>query len=106
MLIGASLAPLLMLAWAWLYLRQFGALGVIRPKAKTSLSSAPATPQTEATSVTPPADIAPGAPAPSFAEVAAGRGGMGRFSAFFRRGAAETEVGEHLLRQRSSAVTN
>ncbi len=82
-----GLAALLMLLWTGLYLRQFGAAGVIRQREKKApvpepvAVQAPQPAEDAIESGTGPAET----PLPSFAETAAARGGMGRFAAFFRR---------------------
>jgi hypothetical protein len=92
-LIAFALAAPLMLLWLWLYLRQFGAFGVIRrqPKPEPTTEATPA----RATA----ASVAPGtsagespdmAPEPSFTEAVASPGGLGRFSAFFRKDSSQT----------------
>lgn len=87
-----GLAALLMLIWTGLYLRQFGAFGIIRPREKQAKPERSATPEPAMAASTPPPDPAAEAidqPAPSFAETTASRGGLGRFAAFFRRDADE-----------------
>lgn len=82
-----GLAVLLMLIWSGLYLRQFGALGVIRPRTKLEKPK-PAEKPTPEIATKPAPDVAASTidqPEPSFAETAAARGGLGRFAAFFRR---------------------
>ena len=95
-MVAFGVAAILMLIWTALYLRQFGAMGVLRPKEKTALSSAPASkeplPEPVATEVAgpAPADIVP----PSFADAAASPGGLGRFAAFFRRDTPSSTTSE------------
>ena len=87
-----GLAALLMLIWTGLYLRQFGAFGIIRPREKQAKPEPSATPEPAmAASMSPPDPAAEtiDQPAPSFAETTASRGGLGRFAAFFRRDPAE-----------------
>ncbi|MDQ3653452.1 MAG: hypothetical protein M3457_00025 [Chloroflexota bacterium] len=87
-----GLAALLMLIWTGLYLRQFGAFGIIRPREKQVKPEPSATPEPAMTASTSPPDPAAEAidqPAPSFAETTASRGGLGRFMAFFRRDPTE-----------------
>ncbi|MBA2470510.1 MAG: hypothetical protein H0V37_13985 [Chloroflexia bacterium] len=76
-----ALAALLMLIWTGLYLRQFGAVGILRPREKRAR---PEELEPQPSFVT-PAPAAAGQPEPSFAETTAARGGLGRFAAFFRR---------------------
>jgi hypothetical protein len=77
-----GLSIVLMMAWAWLYLRQFGVLGVLRPKARPEPP-----PVVEPQPATSPASALATEPAgsPTFAETATARGGLGRFKSFFRR---------------------
>ncbi|MBA3276167.1 MAG: hypothetical protein H0T72_10255 [Chloroflexia bacterium] len=76
-----ALAAFLMLVWTGLYLRQFGAMGIIRPREKRArpeeLEPRP--------SLVTPAPAGAGQPEPTFAETTAARGGLGRFASFFRR---------------------
>lgn len=86
-----GLAVLLMLIWTGLYLRQFGALGIIRPREKPVPVEAQA-PEVAATPASEPngRERKIVRPQPSFAETTASRGGLGRFAAFFRRDADDT----------------
>lgn len=91
----------LMLVWTSLYLRQFGTIGVIRPKPEPVAPAAePGVAQIAAAD---PGQVATEAPAAqSFEEAAAARGGFARFGARLRRqpsGPSEPEArpatGEH-----------
>lgn len=83
----------LLMIWAGIFLRQFGSMGIIRPRVKSSLSTTPeksaAVPASGTATATATAESTSSDEAPvddkSFEEVAAGRGGLGRFAAFFRR---------------------
>lgn len=86
-----GLGLLLMLVWTNLYLRQFGALGVLRPRPKRESPKPLATPAPAAMAAANPVISAADAteqPGPSFAETTASRGGLGRFAAFFRKDTA------------------
>ena len=91
-----ALAALLMLIWTGLYLRQFGASGVIRPREKPVRVNPAETPA-PVVAIGPtlmPETEAIDPPVPSFAETAASRGGMGRFAAFFRRDLGDSPESE------------
>jgi len=94
-----ALAALLMLIWTGLYLRQFGASGVIRPREKPVKVEPDETP-VPVTAIGPtllPETDAIDPPAPTFAETTASRGGLGRFAAFFRRDPEDTNESEHAV---------
>jgi len=99
-LIGMYLfVSVLMLIWAFLYTRQFGTGGIYRPApldpisdtreavavterdSSASPSDAPSESDTDET----PVAESPAESQPDFAEVAARRGGLGRFASFFNR---------------------
>ena len=85
-----ALGLLLMLVWLGLYLSQFGTSGVIRPKKQRSQpETAVATPAVEMTSAGEPSgdleEAHPDQVTPDFAETVQAPGGLGRFSAFFKK---------------------
>ncbi len=84
LLVVFGLCGIMMLMWTALYLRQFGALGLVRPKptvdAPPSGEPVPATRGREAVLVA--------TDEPSIEEAAASRGGFGRFASFLRRDTA------------------
>ena len=83
-----STTALLMLTWTGLYLRQFGSVGVHRPVDKTTPAQAPVVADPVVGSVAARDEPVPTpAGAPTFAEAAAARGGLGRFAGFLRRDA-------------------
>lgn len=93
-LIGTYLGvSLLLLAWSGLYTRQFGTSGIYRPAPPKPVTEPTST--VEATDSDAPATAAGDEPAETAAStdeerdiesVAASRGGLGRFAAFFNRG--------------------
>lgn len=93
-----GLAAVLMLIWTGLYLRQFGTMGVLRPRPQREKQEAPAATVTEPSEIGPASAAGIGdrddetAAAPSFAETTASRGGLGRFAPFFRRETIEAPV--------------
>jgi hypothetical protein len=89
-MIAFGLSLPLMLLWLGLYLRQFGSFGVIRRKPKPE--PALAAEATAAGEGEP--EGATTAPQPTFAEAVTARGGLGRFSAFFRSGDKEQPAEE------------
>lgn len=98
-----SATALLMLTWTGLYLRQFGSIGVHRPVDKVTPIPTPApaaAPPADAAVTTVVAQVASDeraatpAAAPTFAEAAAARGGLGRFAGFLRRDSRESPDSE------------
>lgn len=92
-LIAYAVVTLLMLVWAGLFLRRFGAAGIIRPReAKPAPLKTETREDTSATGTAEASDDDTAAPASrTFDEVASARGGLGRFAAFFRRDTTSEE---------------
>jgi hypothetical protein len=99
-LVTYAVVIVLMLIWAGLFLRLFGAMGIIRPR-----EAKPATAALAKLQVTEPSpegsaqasvagDVGGAAEGKSFDEVASARGGLGRFAAFFRRDTPVDDVQE------------
>ncbi len=94
-----GLTAILMLIWTGLYLRQFGTMGVIRPRPKREKpeTTVPAVGEPVDAEATDPPDIesgetAAGVSVPNFAEATVSRGGLRRFSSFFRKEPVEGPV--------------
>jgi len=91
-LIAFAVAILLMLIWTGLYLRQFGSMGVYRPRpAKPKPADVPAPAPASTGGVVPVSATAGAEAGQSFDETAASRGGLGRFAAFLRKDAPAPE---------------
>jgi hypothetical protein len=103
-LIAYAVVTVLMLIWAGLFLRWFGAAGIIRPReAKPAAVKAEPSKETKSAGTGEAAAGAQVAPdAKTFDEVASARGGLGRFAAFFRRDTPAVDTAEELADARTA----
>lgn len=95
-LIAYATVIVLMLAWTALFLRRFGAAGIIRPREakpapfKTETGEKPKVGEASESTQ----EETSGQPSKTFDELASARGGLGRFAAFFRRDTPSEDTGE------------